>query len=431
MKKMPIFLIILFFLVILVPQVCAQSKNISPEEAAIMRKTFVEYSKRYIGKAYVRGATGPDAFDCSGLVFACSRESIGVQLPRQTKAMYAYCTIVDDSEREIGDLVFFKTTGDGSVSHVGIYAGNGQFINAASDGPNNGVILSSLRENYWKNHYYQTGRFLPSGAKATSGSTTEENGKTSAKGDAQSAQSANTAAAKTKGDSHGGFSAFLKKVILDATLNLDWNFYTATSFRMNARGVSTMLHAMYDNNTIRPGLGMMVRYDAGTGTLQLPLIASLTIGEYFRLFVGPVFSLGTPVLPGDDDVEIDQSIFPGIIGICWQTPSLKAGKTQISLQQEIHYTVFNKSDGAALSLKNSLVSGRVFSTGVRVTLPLANVLYRYEDFNKKAAFTGRNLCLCHHLMLSLFPRPLHSGKRNRRSQHLIQDRLFPRPGKDI
>ena len=374
MKKTPIFLIILFFLVILVPQVCAQSKTTNAEEAAIMRKTFVEYSKRYIGKSYVRGATGPDSFDCSGLVFACSRESIGVQLPRQTRAMYAYCTIIDDSKREIGDLVFFKTTGDGSISHVGIYAGNGQFINATSDGPNSGVILSSLRESYWKNHYYQTGRFLPSAAGADdSNDDKKSSGKTSSSADkvSDSALSSQGGEKTAKG---GGFNAFLKSLILDASLNFDWNFYTASSFRMNARGVSTMLHVMYDNKNIRPGIGTMIRYDAGTGTMQFPLIASLTIGDYFRLFVGPVFSIGTAKLPGDSDTTIDQSIFPGIIGMCWQTPSITAGKTKLSLQQDIHYSVFDNTNGSALSLKNSLVAGLVFSTGIRVTLPLSSVL---------------------------------------------------------
>jgi len=373
MKKMPIFFIVLFFLVILIPQVCAQTKTVSPEEAAVMRKTFVEYSKRYIGKPYVRGGVGPDSFDCSGLVFACSRESIGVQLPRQTKAMYAYCTIIEDSKREIGDLVFFKTTGDGSVSHVGIYAGNNQFINAASDGPNNGVILSSLKESYWKAHYFQTGRFLPSAAGSDSvsaGGAKETDGKKNA---SHTAASSTGDGAETA-ESSSGFRGFAKKLILDATLNLDWNFYTATSFKMNARGFSTMLHAMYDTETLRPGIGTMIRYDAGTGSLQLPLVFSLTIGEYFRIFVGPVFSIGDATLPGDSDTDIDQSIFPGIIGMCWQSPSFAAGKTRVSFQQDIHYSVFNRPSGGALSLKDSIVSGLVFSTGVRVTLPMSKIL---------------------------------------------------------
>lgn len=370
MKKTPIFLIVLFFLVILIPQVCAQTKAVSPEEAASMRTTFVEYSKRYIGKPYMRGATGPDAFDCSGLVFACSRESIGVQLPRQTKAMYNFCEIINDSEREAGDLVFFKTTDDGSISHVGIYVGNNQFVNAASDGPNNGVILSSLKENYWKTHYFQTGRFLPA-------SKSSELADSGFSGAALAASKTNDAAGVPKSAGNGsskGFKGFLSKVILDATVNFDWNFYTVESFRLNARGFSTMLHAMYDGKIIRPGIGTMFRYDAGTGNLQLPIVATVTLGEYFRLFFGPVIAIGTPSLPGDSDTEIRQSFFPGIIGVCWQTPSFSVGKTRISFQQDIHYTVFDDTDDSALSIGKSLASGLVFSTGVRVTLPLASML---------------------------------------------------------
>ena len=371
-------MIILFFLVILVPQVCAQTKKITPEEAAAMRTTFVEYSKRYIGKAYVRGATGPEAFDCSGLVFACSRESIGVQLPRQTTAIYAFCTLIDDAEREVGDLVFFTTNGE--INHVGIYAGNGQFINAASDGPNTGVILSSLKENYWKGHYYRTGRFLPasgldaiSDTKKNASDANDKTDKTTKANAETSTESSKTASAPANSAS-GGNGSFLSNIVLDATLNFDWNFYTASSFRLNPRGFSTMLHAMYEGKTICPGVGTMFRYDAGTGTVQLPLVVSLTIGNYFRLFFGPVIGLGSPTLPGDEDTDIKHSFFPGIMGVCWQTPSFAAGKTRISFQQDIHYTIFNDTDKSALSLKNSIVSGLVFSSGVRVTLPLSKML---------------------------------------------------------
>lgn len=383
MKKTPIFLIVLFFLMVLVPQVCAQTKKVSAEEAATMRTAFVEYSKRYIGKPYARGAIGPDAFDCSGLVFACSRESIGVQLPRQTLAMFSFCELIDDSEREVGDLVFFKTTGDGSVSHVGIYAGNNQFINCASDGPNTGVIISSLKENYWESHYFKTGRFLPvSGVK--------ENGAEKIDASeilADSSPSKETSAKKEGSDSaahasddeapfadHPRVAAFLSKIVLDATFNFDWNFYTATGFKLNPRGASSMMHIMYIGEKIKPGIGTMIRYDAGVGAVQIPLVISLTLGEYFRFFLGPVISFGDTTLPGDEDTAIDYSFLPGIVGICWQTPSLKVGKIKLSLQQDIHYTIFNEMDGSALSFKNGLVSGLVFSSGVRVTLPLASML---------------------------------------------------------
>ena len=75
-----------------------------------------------------------NSFDCSGLIFTVSREAIGVQLPRTTRALFNFCKDVDDKEREAGDLVFFKTTSSGEVSHVGLYIGSNQFIHAASDG---------------------------------------------------------------------------------------------------------------------------------------------------------------------------------------------------------------------------------------------------------------------------------------------------------
>ena len=165
MKKTPIFLIVLFFLVILVPQLCAQNaESMTPEEAGQKRQALVNYSKQFIGLPYQSGGIGPDAFDCSGLIFTCSREAIGLQLPRKTSAMYAFCTAIADSELEAGDLVFFKTTASGDISHVGLYVGKNQFIHAASDGPNTGVIISSLREGYWKQHYFKAGRFLPPSA---------------------------------------------------------------------------------------------------------------------------------------------------------------------------------------------------------------------------------------------------------------------------
>ena len=374
MKKTPIFLIVLFFMTILIPQVCAQGESVLSEEAAALRTKFVEYAKQFIGKPYARGAFGPDAFDCSGLVFTCSRKSIGVQLPRQTKAIYAFCTIIDESEREIGDLVFFKTTGDNTVSHVGIYAGNAQFIHAASDGPNTGVILSSLRENYWKSHYFQTGRFLPaSGMERMVDPKSDPAPPQTAQ--ATSARTADSVAANTAtAGGAGKRDSFLHKIVLDASLTFDWNFFTADSFQLSPRGGSTMLHAMYDGGTFRPGIGSMICVNAKMGVVQLPIIVSLTLGDYFRFFFGPVITIGTPELPAKNATDVKASFFPGILGVCWQSPSFGVGKTRVSFQQDAHYTFFNDTDGSVLSLKNSIVSGLVFSTGVRVTLPLANVL---------------------------------------------------------
>ena len=50
-----------------------------------------------------------------------------------------------EDKKQKGDLVFFKTV-ESRISHVGVYIGNNQFIHSVSDGPNTGVIVSSLKE---------------------------------------------------------------------------------------------------------------------------------------------------------------------------------------------------------------------------------------------------------------------------------------------
>ncbi|GGV57641.1 hypothetical protein GCM10010277_59770 [Streptomyces longisporoflavus] len=85
----------------------------------------VSYAYKALGSPYVWGATGPDAFDCSGLTQAAYR-SAGVDLPRTTYAQIAAGQRVPRSQLRPGDLVFFYQ----GISHVGLYVGNGQMIHA-------------------------------------------------------------------------------------------------------------------------------------------------------------------------------------------------------------------------------------------------------------------------------------------------------------
>ncbi len=76
-----------------------------------------------MGKPYVWGATGPNAFDCSGLVqYVYAR--LGRQIPRTTYEQYA-ALAVPRQALQPGDLVF-----EGDLSHVGIYAGYGAMWDA-------------------------------------------------------------------------------------------------------------------------------------------------------------------------------------------------------------------------------------------------------------------------------------------------------------
>ncbi|MFD7325568.1 NlpC/P60 family protein [Streptomyces sp. NPDC059875] len=82
-----------------------------------------------IGKPYVWGATGPRAFDCSGLMVWSYRQA-GISLPRTSSAQRYAGRQVPLSQAQPGDLVTYRS----DASHVGIYAGNGQVIHAPYPG---------------------------------------------------------------------------------------------------------------------------------------------------------------------------------------------------------------------------------------------------------------------------------------------------------
>ena len=119
-----------FFLPLCVPLAAQQTvKNPSASE---LRSRVVAAAKQYVGVPYRYGGTNVSGMDCSGFIYTVAREAAGVQLPRTTTAMYSFCRIVPDKDKEIGDILFFKTVGS-KISHAGFYIGNNQFIHAVSD----------------------------------------------------------------------------------------------------------------------------------------------------------------------------------------------------------------------------------------------------------------------------------------------------------
>jgi hypothetical protein len=327
-----------------------------------LRTSLITDAKKYIGTPYAYGAVGPDTFDCSGFIFTVSRESTGYQLPRTVKALYSFVRIIPDSKKEPGDIVFFHTTGGSTISHAGIYIGNDQFIHAASDGPNTGVILSSLKENYWKTAYSGAGQFLPADQNEKEEQPVAEN-----------RTEAVQKTACSKNGTGSGFNSFLKNAVVDASFGIDWNFLTPERFMLNLRGIVLQTVVSYSAWDLQPGIGMMLRYNTGVGCFQLPVVFTLTLNDYLRMYIGPVITFGSPELP-DTGEPVEASVFPGIIGVSWQTPPLTKGKVKVTLTQDIFYTVFNDTNGAALSLSDSIAAGLVFSTGIRVTLPFSGLL---------------------------------------------------------
>ncbi|GAM45623.1 NlpC/P60 family protein [Nocardia seriolae] len=82
-----------------------------------------------VGDPYVWGATGPDQFDCSGLV-QWAFHQVGKNVPRTSQQQSGFGTPVDEKDLQPGDVVFFYS----DISHVGIYAGNGLMLHASTFG---------------------------------------------------------------------------------------------------------------------------------------------------------------------------------------------------------------------------------------------------------------------------------------------------------
>lgn len=107
----------------------------------------VDIALRYLGVPYVWGGTSPAGFDCSGLCVYVYAQ-IGISLPRTSAAQFQAGAHIPPDRLDLlrpGDLVFFGTDGDPSrVHHVGIYAGDGNYIHAPQMG--DVVKVSSLTE---------------------------------------------------------------------------------------------------------------------------------------------------------------------------------------------------------------------------------------------------------------------------------------------
>ncbi len=115
--------------------------------------TLVSVAKSLLGIPYVWGGTTPSGFDCSGFIYYVYKQA-GKDIKRYSSEGYFDRSYYVNNP-EVGDLVFFKNTYKAGISHLGIYLGNNQFINAGSDG----VEIASLNNSYWKRHFDSFKRF--------------------------------------------------------------------------------------------------------------------------------------------------------------------------------------------------------------------------------------------------------------------------------
>lgn len=111
----------------------------------------LDTAKKYLGTPYKWAGADPSGFDCSGFVYYVLK-TLGYNPYRTPADQYRMGTYVARGDLQVGDIVFFQNTYKAGISHVGIYAGNGQFIHS----PNSRSVVSfaDLDSSYWTSHYY-------------------------------------------------------------------------------------------------------------------------------------------------------------------------------------------------------------------------------------------------------------------------------------
>lgn len=133
------------------------AKKRAAERLPVSRPTIASEAARIamqqLGRPYAYGAKGPQAFDCSGLVYYSYQQS-GMRTPRTTAALWDRTVPVPRQSLREGDILFFRI--EGKMSHVGIYLGNGRFVHAPSSGKR--VSVQTLASDYYRQAFIRGGR---------------------------------------------------------------------------------------------------------------------------------------------------------------------------------------------------------------------------------------------------------------------------------
>ena len=115
--------------------------------------------KRWLGTPYKHAASEcGTGTDCSGMVMEVYRTVYDKKIERNSARIYERnCQPVDRDDLREGDLVFFDTSGNGGISHVGIYLKENKFVHTSSS---RGVMVSDLNQRYWNTRYHCGGRVI-------------------------------------------------------------------------------------------------------------------------------------------------------------------------------------------------------------------------------------------------------------------------------
>ena len=313
------------------------------------REELILAAKNYLGTPYRYGGASKAGIDCSGLVYMAALDSGLAALPRTARGMYNKVERISDFERQAGDLVFFSAYG--LISHVGIYLGNGKFIHSASDGPSTGVIISNLSENYWKRHYFSSGRFISptqENPEIQEEKNTQENQvqaqektvepKTKFKAEPKSKtekeiKTSNTTKPKTEKSQRKKNAGS----VVDMTGFFDWTV-NQTENPIIAKGSSAQIDIRADRWAINPGIFASVQYtnnkdNALLKNLSLPVGISLSAKKIIGIYAGVCL----PLEPNEYREGKIKSEIPSMFGLRLQLPEIPMGNVSMLFTQDISY----------------------------------------------------------------------------------------------
>lgn len=115
-----------------------------------------EVADEFLGIPYLYGGEGPDSIDCSAFTQQVARKALGLELPRRAVWQSELGVQVFRYALQPGDFLFFGPNYQ-DIDHVGIYMGDGLFINATTS---QGVKYSNIDERFWREKYQFAKRLI-------------------------------------------------------------------------------------------------------------------------------------------------------------------------------------------------------------------------------------------------------------------------------
>jgi lipoprotein Spr len=124
---------------------------------AAQNSSIYRFIQKWYGTHYRLGGDNETGIDCSGFSRKLYGDVYGIDLTRTAQDQFKHCKRKKKTdEPEEGDLVFFRQRGK-RITHVGVYLANNYFVHSSTS---QGVVISSLKEDYWRRHFAGVGKVL-------------------------------------------------------------------------------------------------------------------------------------------------------------------------------------------------------------------------------------------------------------------------------